>query len=178
MEVAGTALHVLATFLVLSGLASFAVVFGVVHHEKDKSAAQAESAATRSNPAFSHPGGEVEPLLAASPQSSHARHGHIGGGGGGYGVAKGLPKSSLGAAGLAGGPAHSLLMARDIPFWVRVGFPACLFLNITLFAYSNTAVGASVIPVLKIGAENAIWLQPLFAFDLANSIKDMWLAGV
>lgn len=52
-----------------------------------------------------------------------------------------------------------------------------LFLNIALFVTANTSIGASVFVRLTFG-ENEIWLPSLFDFTLANSVRDMWNAGL
>jgi hypothetical protein len=64
-----------------------------------------------------------------------------------------------------------------IPFSVRFGIPFLLFINVALFISSNTSVGASV--YVLITAVNKQWATPsLFDFSLANSVHDMWKAGV
>eukprot|EP01125_Pyxidicula_operculata_P019199 TRINITY_DN694_c1_g1_i1.p1 TRINITY_DN694_c1_g1~~TRINITY_DN694_c1_g1_i1.p1 ORF type:complete len:571 (-),score=154.12 TRINITY_DN694_c1_g1_i1:331-2043(-) len=71
----------------------------------------------------------------------------------------------------------SLALTPEIPALFRYGVPLALLVNIALFATSNTSVGASVIMVITEGQE-VITLPSLFDFSLANSVHDMWDAGV
>ena len=200
-------MHVLSTFMALSVLASFAVLLLVTRHAARQRLETERSAvnATTSNPVFSTSAcgrekssshlygvplsgrGEAAPLLhgARAARTGKGNTGNTsktsaGAGGAGQGRVPVLAASGYGKGGNGAGLAssQSLLTSEQVPLWVRICFPVCLFLNTTLFAFANTATGASVVPVLTVGDENPIWMQPLFSFDLANSIKDMWLAGV
>eukprot|EP01127_Copromyxa_protea_P017743 TRINITY_DN5453_c0_g1_i1.p1 TRINITY_DN5453_c0_g1~~TRINITY_DN5453_c0_g1_i1.p1 ORF type:complete len:1061 (+),score=251.87 TRINITY_DN5453_c0_g1_i1:40-3222(+) len=72
---------------------------------------------------------------------------------------------------------YSLATDPKVPALARYGLPVLLFLNIGTFIVANVAVGASVEMRVILGEEE-IWLPSLFDFTLANSVRDMWQAGV
>jgi hypothetical protein len=64
-----------------------------------------------------------------------------------------------------------------LPWWVRVAVPLLITFNIGLFIISNTSTGAAVFVYFTLGAK--VFESPsLFSFGLANSVHDMWQAGV
>ena len=71
----------------------------------------------------------------------------------------------------------SLSVDDSVPWLARYGIPAVLLVNIALFVSANTSVGASVYIDLTVGA-STVRLPSLFSFTLANSVHDMWEAGV
>eukprot|EP00047_Mylnosiga_fluctuans_P012973 m.28709 g.28709 ORF g.28709 m.28709 type:complete len:786 (+) comp4583_c0_seq1:895-3252(+) len=61
-------------------------------------------------------------------------------------------------------------------FW-RLSIVALIWISIGLFVFSNSNVGAAVHIVLTIGGKEHV-LPSIFEFSLANSVHDMWVAGV
>lgn len=59
----------------------------------------------------------------------------------------------------------------------KVFVPFLIIGNIGLFVASNTSVGASVFVYIHLG-NDTITTSSLFSFSLANSVHDMWVAGV
>jgi hypothetical protein len=73
---------------------------------------------------------------------------------------------------------YNALFAIDkIPLWLRILFPIAVLLNISLFITANIQVGTSVMVEIDIG--NKVISPPsIFDFGLANTVRDMWTAGV
>jgi len=71
----------------------------------------------------------------------------------------------------------ALVMHPGLSRLARFGVPFLICCNIALFIFSNTNVGASVYIALSVGGSSTR-LPDLFQFDLANSVRDMWSAGV
>ncbi len=67
----------------------------------------------------------------------------------------------------------------DPQLWwiVKLAVPLLIIANIGLFVVSNTSVGASVFVYIHLG-NDTITTSSLFSFTLANSVHDMWVAGV
>ena len=72
-------------------------------------------------------------------------------------------------------------VSPSVPLWIRRTLPLAVLGNVALFVSSNTAVGADVL-LSAIAADNAGTVRadapPIFEFTLANSVTDMWAAGV
>ena len=68
-----------------------------------------------------------------------------------------------------------------VPLWVRRALPLAVLGNVALFVSSNAAVGAQVL-LSATAADDAGTVRadapPVFEFTLANSVTDMWAAGV
>ena len=71
----------------------------------------------------------------------------------------------------------SLLMTPALPAWLRYIVPLLLFVNVSMFIVSNTSISASVFPTVVFG-DFPVEVGSLFDFGLANTIRDMWFAGV
>ncbi|KAH3756969.1 Paraquat-inducible protein A [Pelomyxa schiedti] len=71
-----------------------------------------------------------------------------------------------------------LILHPKIPAWMRYLMPLLICLNMMIFVSSNTSGGASVYLALITGLGRSVNFPPMFAFTLANSVHDMWLAGV
>ncbi|KNC46631.1 uncharacterized protein AMSG_03068 [Thecamonas trahens ATCC 50062] len=71
----------------------------------------------------------------------------------------------------------SLSVDDSVPWFARYAIPAVILVNIALFVSANTSVGASVEVVITLGT-GKVMLPPIFSFTLANSVHDMWEAGV
>jgi hypothetical protein len=71
----------------------------------------------------------------------------------------------------------SLMFHPSIPVLIRYGIPVTLLGTIVLFLTANLGVGASVDLSLTLNDE-LYHIPSLFAFTLANSVHDMWQAGV
>jgi hypothetical protein len=71
-----------------------------------------------------------------------------------------------------------LFFSLEVPLIPRVGIICGLMMNCALFFSSNFAAGTDVYPVVQFGDEQPIEFEPLFTFDLAGTIKDMWEAEV
>jgi hypothetical protein len=70
------------------------------------------------------------------------------------------------------------LIAQDRIYpLVRILIPLALLGNFALFLDSNISVGASVMAELDLGNKE-ITPDPIFKFGLANTVRDMWDAGV
>ena len=72
---------------------------------------------------------------------------------------------------------YCLALQPAVPQWARYGIVLLLLLNITFFIWSNTNLGAGVNLSITTGKQSTIF-PALFDFSLANSIRDMWNAGV
>lgn len=70
-----------------------------------------------------------------------------------------------------------LFIHPGISLVVRMGLILVIWLNIALFIFSNNSEGAGVYLELTLDAK-PIRLPYLFQFTLANSVRDMWRAGV
>lgn len=76
---------------------------------------------------------------------------------------------------------HALSLSPKIHILWAIFVPFALLCNIALFLTSNLSVGASVYVALSLGTPPGTptqQLPSLFSFTLANSVKDMWDAGV
>jgi len=71
----------------------------------------------------------------------------------------------------------ALIANNKIPIWVRLLFPCAVLFNIGLFMTANIQVGTSVMVQLDIGQQQ-INPPSIFDFGLANTVRDMWSAGV
>lgn len=71
----------------------------------------------------------------------------------------------------------ALVANYKIPLYVRLLFPVVILFNIALFLTANIQVGTSVIVTLNIGSKE-ITPDPIFDFGLANTVRDMWDAGI
>ena len=74
-------------------------------------------------------------------------------------------------------PAYS----PHVPLWIRRALPLVIFGNVALFLSSNTAVGAEVLLSASAADQTGVvsaTAPPIFEFTLANSVTDMWRAGV
>ena len=71
----------------------------------------------------------------------------------------------------------SLMFHPSIPAFIRYAVPVTLAGTIVIFITANLGVGASV--DMKVTSDGKVYKIPsLFAFTLANSVHDMWQAGV
>jgi hypothetical protein len=68
-------------------------------------------------------------------------------------------------------------LAPELPWILKLVVPFLIFGNIGLFVASNTSIGASVFVYIHLGSDT-ITTSSLFSFGLANSVHDMWVAGV
>jgi hypothetical protein len=72
-------------------------------------------------------------------------------------------------------------VSPSVPLWVRRALPLAVLGNVALFVSSNAAVGADVL-LSASAADDAGTVRadapPVFEFTLANSVTDMWAAGV
>jgi len=82
---------------------------------------------------------------------------------------------------------RSLARSPRVAAWARVAVPLAILGNAALFVSSNTSVGASVLVRLayrpgaaasKTLTPETLTPPPVFSFTLANSVRDMWRAGV
>lgn len=76
---------------------------------------------------------------------------------------------------------HSLSLSPRVHTAWAICVPLALLINIAMFLTSNLSVGASVYVTLSLGPapeSPSLQLPSLFAFTLANSVTDMWKAGV
>lgn len=101
----------------------------------------------------------------------------------GYGGAGSLNGGPLGGGRygddyLGFGDGGALMFSPKLPWIARGLLPVVVLYTIAVFLISNTSNGASVGPVVTTGDDNAMVFAPLFNFKLANSVKDMWQAGV
>ena len=71
----------------------------------------------------------------------------------------------------------ALIVHPKIHRILRYGMLLLLCINIAFFIMSNTNVAASVYMVISMGGHSTT-LPDLFEFSLANSVRDMWTAGV
>jgi hypothetical protein len=71
----------------------------------------------------------------------------------------------------------ALVTNMDIPLFVRILFPFAVLANMAVFLMANVRVGTSVMVEIDIGS---ITIDPpsIFDFTLANTVTDMWEAGV
>lgn len=74
-------------------------------------------------------------------------------------------------------PAICLAMEPSVSTTARYGVPFLLLATIAVFIFSNNSPGASVIPQITLN-DDVIVFEPLFSFDLTNSVRDMWFAKV
>ena len=68
-----------------------------------------------------------------------------------------------------------------VPMWIRCALPLVIIGNVALFVSSNTAVGADVLLSASASDQTGVvtaTAPPIFEFTLANSVTDMWHAGV
>lgn len=73
---------------------------------------------------------------------------------------------------------NSLLFHKDIPLAIRIATPIAILANIALFMASNMIERAvSVLVTMDVG-DSSIDLGNVFDFGLANTVTDMWSAGV
>lgn len=72
----------------------------------------------------------------------------------------------------------ALIAMEKIPLWLRLSFPLAVMGNIALFVAANIEVGVSVEGEIDYGDGNVIQLPTIFEFGLANTVRDMWNAGV
>lgn len=70
----------------------------------------------------------------------------------------------------------SLLMTKKLLFFVRILLSLLIFLNISLFASSNTGIGASVFFKFTVSPEKIINMPSIFDFGLMSTIKNTWKA--
>ena len=72
-------------------------------------------------------------------------------------------------------------VSPSVPLWVRRALPLAVLGNVALFVSSNAAAGADVL-LSATAADDAGTVRadapPIFEFTLANSVTDMWAAGV
>lgn len=71
----------------------------------------------------------------------------------------------------------ALLGQEKIPVYVRLLMPLALMGNIALFINANLVTGASVMVEMDLG-DMVVKPDPVFEFGLANTVNDMWEAGV
>ena len=72
----------------------------------------------------------------------------------------------------------SILTSKDkLSFCYRIGIPILIFINITLFVLSNFS-NAAVVTMQLHNKEIDAYPDPIFEFDLAGTIQDMWDAKV
>ncbi len=72
---------------------------------------------------------------------------------------------------------NALGLNSDLSWWLKIFVPFLIIGNIGLFVVSNTSVGASVFVYIHLG-NDTVTTSSLFSFSLANSVHDMWVAGV
>ena len=73
--------------------------------------------------------------------------------------------------------APCLALEPTVSAAARYIVPLMLLATVALFIWSNNSVGADVFPAITLGDDH-IEFEPLFSFDLTNSVRDMWNAGV
>ncbi|GMH69373.1 hypothetical protein TL16_g05142, partial [Triparma laevis f. inornata] len=71
----------------------------------------------------------------------------------------------------------SLMFSKDIPWFIRFALPTTLCCTLACFLSANIGIGASVGMKLSSGGHSQASVD-LFSFTLANSVHDMWEAGV
>ena len=71
----------------------------------------------------------------------------------------------------------SLMFSPDIPGWLRFAMPITLCGTLATFLSANLGIGASVGLNLSVSGQAQAPMD-LFSFTLANSVHDMWQAGV
>eukprot|EP01105_Mastigella_eilhardi_P001681 TRINITY_DN119_c2_g1_i1.p1 TRINITY_DN119_c2_g1~~TRINITY_DN119_c2_g1_i1.p1 ORF type:complete len:772 (-),score=159.08 TRINITY_DN119_c2_g1_i1:973-3288(-) len=71
-----------------------------------------------------------------------------------------------------------LLLHPRINVMLRFAMPLLIAANAALFLVSNTSGGATVHLVVDSATGRVISLPSMFVFTLANSVKDMWEAGI
>eukprot|EP00049_Salpingoeca_infusionum_P015005 m.287562 g.287562 ORF g.287562 m.287562 type:complete len:1005 (+) comp15790_c5_seq3:204-3218(+) len=74
-------------------------------------------------------------------------------------------------------PSACLALEHSVPAFARYLVPLVILGTIAMLVFSNTSAGADVFPVITLN-NNSYEFAPLFTFDLANSIKDMWKGHV
>ncbi|KAH3764216.1 Paraquat-inducible protein A [Pelomyxa schiedti] len=71
-----------------------------------------------------------------------------------------------------------LFFHPKLPAVVRYAVPAIILISMALFVSSNTSGGAEVFLVVLTGTGRIVSFDSLFIFTLANSVRDMWEAGI
>ena len=77
----------------------------------------------------------------------------------------------------AGNYLPPLMHHQKLSLSFRYSILAAIVFNVCIFIFSNINVGASVYIVITMSGHEQI-LPPVFQFSLANSVHDMWQAGV
>ena len=85
--------------------------------------------------------------------------------------------SSFGAAGKSSHLSTPIGLDPRVWWITKLAIPFLVVGNIGLFIVSNVSVGASVFVYIHLGNET-VSSPSLFSFTLANSVHDMWVAGV
>lgn len=66
--------------------------------------------------------------------------------------------------------APCLFLHPRLPLWIRYAMPLFICLNVALFCIANTSGGCTVYMTFTTGLGQVIQSQPLYIFDLANSV--------
>jgi len=73
----------------------------------------------------------------------------------------------------------ALVFQPKIPFWIRATFPIAVIANFALFIYSNLSPDAVTVEAhITLGSKQISPSEPIFAFGLSNTVRDMWEAEV
>jgi len=67
-------------------------------------------------------------------------------------------------------------MSDSMRWWIRYTIPLVIIMTMALIVSANCSTGASVKMVIRIGERE--YVEPLFGFSLASSVRDMWKAGI
>eukprot|EP01105_Mastigella_eilhardi_P004641 TRINITY_DN161_c0_g1_i1.p1 TRINITY_DN161_c0_g1~~TRINITY_DN161_c0_g1_i1.p1 ORF type:complete len:1006 (-),score=278.27 TRINITY_DN161_c0_g1_i1:44-3061(-) len=74
--------------------------------------------------------------------------------------------------------APCLLLHPRINIFIRFIMPLLILFNIAIFISSNTSGGAAVHLMVETANDKTVSFEPLFTFNLATSVHDMWIAGI